>query len=139
MFLLFLLLIVISCPVFAEYKPIPKELSKQYKKEMESIIDKGYPKAIKNINEYYDYVLKKRYVPEVSIYDTPLFIYADMMKTTQEKYLKSEYKPDGTDSISPASEFLYQYLKDNKVNIQKLKNINRYAELKDKQIQKLVF
>lgn len=50
---------------FAEYKPIPTELSKQYKHEMEHIIDKNYPTVLKNINKevknakyYYNQTLK---------------------------------------------------------------------------------
>ena len=39
-------------PTFAEYKPIPANLSKQYKKEMEHIIDVEYPNTIKNADNY---------------------------------------------------------------------------------------
>ena len=33
----------------AEYKPIPETLSKQYKAEMERIIDEDYPIVIKRL------------------------------------------------------------------------------------------
>ena len=52
-FLVIFLLIITNIPVFAEYKPIPETLSKQYKKEMEQIIDEEYPIVIKKI----DYLL----------------------------------------------------------------------------------
>lgn len=139
LFVIFLLMLFSILPCFAKYKPIPKELSSQYKADMEQIINNGYPNAIKTIDEYFNYVMENHYEPEVSIFDAPLFIYADMMKTTQEKYLGKKYIPYGTDSVTPASEFLYPYLKDNQVNIQKLKDIGNYAELKYNQIQKLIF
>lgn len=133
---LFLLIcfIFLCLPVFAEYKPIPKELSKQYRVEMEQIIDNGYPQAISYINDYYNEVLKTSFIPEVSIYDANLFIYADMMKVTQEKYLKTKYKPCGTDNSVSAAEFLTPYFKDNNVNIEKLIEIDKYAKLTDKKI-----
>ncbi len=38
LFIAFYLIIIFCIPTFAEYKPIPANLSKQYKKEMEHII-----------------------------------------------------------------------------------------------------
>ncbi len=145
-FLLFLLLIVISCPVFAEYKPIPKELSKQYKKEMESIIDKGYPKAIRNVDnfvkratKYHKRILEKGYYSndqmdiinlgllyENCLPAAELDLYANLLKVTQEKYLGIEYKPIGTDWVGPYEAFLKPYFDDNNVNTQKLDNIVKY-------------
>ena len=49
-FLVIFLLIITNIPVFAEYKPIPETLSKQYKNEMEQIIDEEYPIVIKKID-----------------------------------------------------------------------------------------
>ena len=131
--LLFLisLLFLFCLPATAAYIPIPQELSKQYKTEMEQIINKNYKKAINNIDEYYKEVKRTHYEPEVSIYDLSLFIYVDLMKTTQEKYLNMEYNPSGTDSINPASVFLYQYFIDNNVNTKKLDEIHQYARSKD--------
>ena len=50
--ILFTVLFSFCLSAFAEYKPIPKELSKQYKAEMEKVIKKEYPKAIKNVDKY---------------------------------------------------------------------------------------
>lgn len=150
-FVIFLLMFCSILPCFSEYKPIPKELSTQYKADMEQIIDNGYPKAIKNIDEYFNEVEQKYFklvkngfdqelywsmVPEVSIYDVDLFIYDEMLKITQEKYLKNIYKSYGTDSTFATAEFLAPYIKDNNVNIDKLINIGNYASLKDKTIEK---
>ena len=118
-------------PVFAEYKPIPAYLSKQYKTEMESIINNNYSKALANIDEYYNEVEKTSIEPEISIYDVNLFLYADMMKVTQEKYLGIKYEPYGTDSYVSAAEFLAPYFEDNHINIKKIVNISKYARNKD--------
>ena len=99
-------------------------------------VDKNYPIIINDINEYYNNVEKTGYEPEISIFDLDLFLYADMMKVTQEKYLGVKYKPYGTDCSIPAGEFLKPYFKDNKVNTQKLVNIKNYAKNKDKMIDK---
>ena len=47
LFIAFYLIIIFVYLLFAEYKPIPANLSKQYKKEMEHIIDVEYPNTIK--------------------------------------------------------------------------------------------
>ena len=56
--LLFVVFVTFALSAFAEYKPIPKHLSKQYKADMERIIDEEYPKAIKEIDKYFNDVEK---------------------------------------------------------------------------------
>lgn len=138
---LFLLIcfLFLCLPVFADYKPIPKDLSKQYRTEMESIINREYPQVINNIDEYYKEVKKTGFEPEISIYDLSLFMYVDMMKVTKEKYLGEKYNPYSSDTVIPAADFLAPYFRDNQVNIEKIIYINNHAKTKDKQIQKLVF
>lgn len=49
-FIITLLSLLFFCvPAMAEYKPIPENLSKQYKTEMEQIIDEEYPIVIKKL------------------------------------------------------------------------------------------
>lgn len=48
-FITLLLLMFFCIPAMAEYKPISKTLSKQYKAEMERIIDEDYPIVIKRL------------------------------------------------------------------------------------------
>ena len=55
--LLLLISIIIGLPCFAEYKPIPKELSKQYRTEMEQVIKQEYPEYYSRIKNY-DKVVK---------------------------------------------------------------------------------
>ncbi len=148
--LLFVVFVTFALSAFAEYKPIPKHLSKQYKADMERIIDEEYPKAIKEIDKYfndvekgynklkikYDRELYWSFIPEVPIYEMDLFLYVKLMKVTQEKYLHEKYVPFGTDNSNSSGEFLYRYFKDNNVNTYKLQQISQYAMSKDKMIQK---
>lgn len=148
-------LICFSLPCFAEYKPIPKELSKQYKAEMESIIDKGYPKAIRDIDDlvkkatkYHKRIMKNGYFSndqmdiinlgflyEICLPSAELDLYVDLMKVTQEKYLGIEYEPIGTDWVGPYETYLEPYFKDNNINTEKLENISKY-ELQQGEIVK---
>lgn len=124
--------IFLCLPVLAEYKPIPADLSNQYKVEMEEVINNNYPKVINAIDEYYNYVETTKNVPEVSVYDLSLFLYSDLMKITQEKYLGDKYTPEGTDCVCPVSEVLYPYFIDNNVNFEKIKQLHNYAQKKEK-------
>lgn len=146
---LIILAIFFIAPVFAEYKPIPKELSEKYKAEMERIISENYNKAIEYIDDYfndikekYDTILKYgcneniSLYTEVSIFDLDLFIYSKLMEVTQENYLGLKYKPFGSDSTTPWSEYLYRYFKDNNVNTKKLRLIGKYAKNKNKKIER---
>lgn len=155
-FIVVLLMLFFSLPVFAEYKPIPKELSKQYKADMEKIIDKGYPKAIKNIDyfvnraaKYHKRIMKNGYFSndQMDIINLTLLyenclpaaeldLYADLMKVTQEKYLGIEYKPIGTDWVSPYETYLKPYFKDNNVNTKKLYDIIKYELQQGERVKK---
>lgn len=154
-FLVLFILILTSLSAFAEYKPIPKNLSKQYKKEMEYIINTEYPKAIKNVDEYIknaknlrDNVLKNGFnlenyinltlISEVCIPAADLDLYAKLMKVTQEKYLGTKYQPLGTDSTNPIYEYLYPYIKDNNVNQNKLTKIILYENKQIKIIEEYI-
>ena len=160
--LLLLSLLIIGLPCFAEYKPIPKELSKQYKKEMESIIDRNYPIVIKKIDaleiealNYYEKMQENGYdiglhvsmvnIAELRIQSADIELYSELTKITKEKYLGQAFLPQNTDSVIPLEDFLFPYLKNNKVNVQKLKFIIEYQKNKSiliqeylKKIQKLV-
>lgn len=145
-------LIIFSLPVFAEYRPIPANLSKQYKAEMESMIDKGYPKAIKNVDDYvkrasiyHKRIMKNGYFSnnqmdvinlgflyENCLPTAELDLYADLMKVTQEKYLGVKYEPIGTDWVGPLEDFLNPYFRDNNVNTKKLVDIAKYESQQGK-------
>ena len=145
-FLLIVISIFLYCiPAFAEYIPIPKHLSKQYKAEMEQIIDEEYPKAIKTIDKYikagtkyYNRVLKDGCFSdnEMNVINLNLMyehetgavlhIYAKLLEVTQKKYLKQDFEPLGTDFSESFIDYLEPYFKSNNVNTQKIDNITKY-------------
>ena len=142
-------------PVYAEYKPIPETLSKQYKKEMEQIIDEEYPIVIKKIDNEVkdakrirDKILESGFniedyinlslIPETCIPSSDLDLYGKMLKVTQEKYLGMEYKPIGTDSVNPLDDILSPYFRDNNVNRSKLTKILLYENKKIKIVEEYI-
>ncbi len=154
-------LFTVCIPTFAGYNPIPLNMSKQYKTEMEQIIDKEYPQVIKNIDNLvleiknlHDKILQNGFnfedyynmklIIEICIPAADLDLYAHLMKVTQEKYLGLKYKPVGTDTPNPMYEYLYPYMKDNNINENKLTKIILYeskqikvGEKYIKQVEKL--
>lgn len=144
-FILLILFLCLCLPVFAEYKPIPVELSAQYKKDIERTIDKGYSKSIKNVDSFtreatalYKRILKNGYYSnyQMDVINLTLLyenclpssefdLYASMYKTTQQ-YLNEKYTPIPTDSVASYEDFLKPYLIDNKVNTKKLDDIVIY-------------
>ena len=142
-------------PAFAEYVPIPKHLSKQYKAEIEQIIDEEYPKVIKNIDnimleakKLHDNILKNGYtideyinlvlIPETNIPTADLDLYAKLLKITQEKYLGIKYIPIGTDSVNAINDILLPYFAVNNVNTNKLTKILIYENKKIKLVEKYI-
>ncbi len=149
-----ILIIFLGSPVFAEYVPIPEHLSKQYKKEMECIINKEYPKAIKNVDNYVKKAIK--YYNRVQTYGcysdnemnvinlnlmyeheigAEFDIYKKLIKITLEKYLNQNYTTFTANWAGPYIDFLEPYLKDNNVNIKKINDIIEY-EIKKHRIIK---
>ena len=128
-----------------DYKPIPASMSKQYKQEMEKIINEEYPKVINSVDvdiakikAYYNKLKKNGYnfddyinmtlTIEICIPAADLDLYAKLMQVTQEKYLGIKYEPIGTDTPNPISDFLQPYFEDNQVNTSKLIKIINYEK-----------
>lgn len=154
-FITLLLLLTVCIPTFAEYKPIPLNMSKQYKTEIEHIIDREYEQIIKkidnlvlecknmrdkiiqngfNIDDYINLTL----IAEVCIPAADLDLYAHLIKVTQEKYLGLKYEPIGTDTPNPMYEYLYPYMKNNNVNGNKLTKIILYESKQIKVVEKYI-
>lgn len=155
-FITVLLLSFFTCiPVLAEYKPIPKSLSKQYKAEIEQIIDEEYSQVIKNINNEVKYakslrdkILRNGYnledainiglIQEVVLPAAELDLYGRMLQVTQEKYLGMKYIPIGTDCVDPLDDILTPYFRDNNVNRKKLIKILLYENKQINIVEKYV-
>ena len=132
-----------------EYKPIPETLSKQYKAEMERILDEQYPQVIKKIDNEVKYAKSLRnkifyngyniddsinlvLTQEVVLPAADMQLYDKLMKITQEKYLGIKLVPIGTDSTIPMETFLHTYFIDNDVDQTKLIEIIHYMYKKTK-------
>lgn len=154
-FITLLLLLAVCIPAFAEYKPIPLCMSKQYKTEIEHIIDSEYNQIIKRIDNLvlecknlHDKIIKNGFniddyinltlISEVCIPAADLDLYAHLIKVTQEKYLGLKYKPISTDTPNPMYEYLYPYMKDNNVNENKLTKIILYESKQIKVVEKYI-
>ncbi len=155
-FIITLLSLLFFCvPAMAEYKPIPENLSKQYKTEMEQIIDEEYPIVIKKIDNEVkdakrirdkileigfnieDYITLSL-IPETCIPSSDLDLYGKMLKVTKEKYLNETYTPIGTDSVNPIDDILSAYFIDNKVNRSKLTKILFYENKQIKVVEEYI-
>ena len=153
LFITLLLLLTVCIPAFAEYKPIPLNMSKQYKTEIEHIIDSEYDQIIKKIDNLvfesknlHDKIIQNGFniddyinltlISEVCIPAADLDLYTHLMKVTQEKYLGLKYDPIGTDTPNPMYEYLYSYMKDNNVNENKLTKIILYESKQIKIVEK---
>ncbi len=155
-FIITLLSLLFFCvPAMAEYKPIPENLSKQYKTEMEQIIDEEYPIVIKKIDNEVkdakrirdkileigfnieDYITLSL-IPETCIPSSDLDLYGKMLKVTKEKYLNETYTPIGTDSVNPIDDILSPYFIDNKVNRSKLTKILLYENKQIKVVEEYI-
>ncbi len=148
--------ILINCsPVFAEHKVISEDLSKQYKQEIEQIINKNYPKIIKDIDNevknaksYYNQMRINGYnleqyinltlISETCIPATDLKLYEELMQVTQEKYLKEKYTQMGIDNTIPIDKFLTPYFIENNVDTKKLSKIIIYQNKKSKIVEKYI-
>lgn len=151
--LLLLSFLVISSPCFAEYKPIPKHLSKQYKKEIMQIINTQFPVAIQETEQIWEEahkmylkVLENRelYIDyATNNYDTNIDIgeFNLLLKiiTVTNKYVKiSDENTLATDYTEALMEFLEPYFKDNKIKTDKLYRLGvlinkRYKEIEIEQ------
>lgn len=154
-FITLLLLMFFCIPAMAEYKPISKTLSKQYKAEMEQIIDEEYPQVIKKIDNDVKYakslrnkILKNGFnledyislslILETCIPSADLDLYGKMLKITKEEYLNEIYTPIGTDSVNPIDDILSPYFKENKVNRSKLTKIILYEKTQIRVVEKYI-
>ncbi len=155
-FVILMMIITFCLPVFvdadAEYVPIPKELSKQYKVEIEQLIDERYPiinVQLKDImNEallMYNSVLKNKENYNEFCFnnfdmniDSPVFyLYKDLIEVTQKYVVINKTNIPATDSSGDLYQFLRPYFIDNKINIKKLVLISKKRNTYQKKIADL--
>jgi len=141
--LIILLFIFFSLPAFAQYIPVPQEQSRQYKKEIEQVIKTQIPIAKKNIDnvfkevelekDEYEKVLKIEYSM-----DGILFGLYKLLINTTEKYVGKDkvYISEDGDTLSILFEALTPYLKDNRINSSKIYSLIKYAQKRQKELEK---
>ncbi len=135
--LMTILFIFLCLPVFAQYKSIPKELSAQYKKEIEQLIKTQVPIAKKNIDNVFREVEEEKdeymkiNIIEYGIESEIFYFYMKLIDAT-EKYTKiKEFLPGG-DSYGDLIEALNPYLNDNRIKASKIKSFLHYSNKKQK-------
>ena len=148
--LIFLTFFFFCFPAFAEYKPIPSNLSKQYRDEITKIINKQYPvamretkqirlkshkmylKVLKNKKHYMDYVTNNFDM----IINLGEFKLLSKIIAATDKYV--EIKNDdalATDYNGALLDFLNPYFKDNEINSDKLDKLGNFVYVKQKEIE----
>lgn len=154
-FIVFVFLFLFCSFAFAENNTIPIDMNKQYKKEMEQIINSEYPRTIKNIknlversNYLYNKIKLKGFnledyinlilISETSIPASDLYLYVKLLTITQEKYLGIKYQQIETDDSTAIFDKLYPYFKANNVNIHKLTKIVHYEKKNIETVEKYI-
>lgn len=150
--LIILIFLVISSIIIHLHK---ESIWTNYKNEMENIINNEFTQTMHKVDicvsdaeNIYNTIVKNGYndteainltlIYEISLPAASLDLYAKLMKTTQEKYLKMEYIPIGTDTPEPIYEYLSPYFKKQKVDETQLNKINLYIEQQNKIIKNYI-
>lgn len=133
-----------SLPTFAEYQPIAKEQSKQYKKEIEQTIKTQVPIAKRNIDNVFrevelekdehEKVLKIEYGIEGVFYD----LYWNIIDITEKYIGKDNIRNTLNEDDNPwgLHEALTPYLKDNRINASKIYSLIKYGLKRQKELEK---
>lgn len=150
---LLFVLVFNACVCVADYKPIPAEQSKQYKAEIEQIINLEVPKAKKELEketkyatDLYNQIVKnnldnssQEYInmtltQEIVIPFVLVPVYYKVIKATAvySPSIKTEF---GTDDYMPLEEEIMPYLKANNINTQKIDELKELVGDSYQQIQ----
>ena len=135
--LIIILSLLFCMQSFAEYIPIPKEQSKQYKKEIEQLIKTQVPIAKKNIDNVFREVEEEKdeymkiNIIEYGIESEIFYFYMKLIDAT-EKYTKIKGFLPGGDSYGDLIEALNPYLNDNRIKASKIKSFLHYSNKKQK-------
>ena len=136
--IILIFIVFLQIPAFADYKPIPMDLSVQYKTEVTKIIDKQYPiavrktkqisreahklylKVLKNKDLYMDYATNNFDM----IIDIGEFHLLSKIVDVTDKYVSIKNDDAiATDYNGAIIDFLNPYFKDNQIKTQKLDNL----------------
>ena len=140
-FVLFIFLFfVFSIPAFADYKPIPKELSKQYKKEIENTIKTEFNIRYNNIKTYDNQILaakpENRYIVIDMGLQSEIFDFYMALINITDKYINIKENISTTDFWIILSEIMEPYFKDNNINTRLVDKLILYSEKKEQYLKK---
>lgn len=142
---LLLVLVFNACMCLAEYKPIPADKSKQYKAEVEQIINEEVPKAkqeLYKISDQAQKAYKNKSTESLNdldfLLDSPEYgIHMKIINAT-DKYVNIKGDVPATDSAGALYDFLYPYFKDNNIDLTKLYEVINLAGVTQKEIEQMV-
>ncbi len=138
--ILFTVFFTFCLSAFAEYKPIPKELSKQYKTEMEKVIKKEYKVRFNNIKNYDKHILaeepESRYTAIDMGLQSEIFYFIISLIDITNKYTNIKEDIPITDCWIDIYDVLLPYLKDNNINTKPINKLIRYSEEKENLLRK---
>lgn len=131
---LILLLIFFSVPVYAEYKPIPQNYSKQYCQEINKTIQSQVPYYEEEINNVISEIASEQnvymrsYLIEDGINSILFDFYMKLIDIT-DKYADIKSNLPATDGYGVLQEVITPYLQDNNIKSNKINDFIHFAEM----------
>ena len=140
-FLSILTMLFILPTIYADYRPIPKTLQLEYKKEIEQVIKVELPKRRKAINNVkYEIAKEKNPYVRQTIIDygitSILFDFYSQLIDTTDKYVSIKESLPATDWYIDLKKYITPYLKDNNINTSRINTLLDYAEKEQNYINK---
>lgn len=146
-------LILFVLPCFAEYKPIPKNLSAQYKAEITKTIDKEYPKVVKEADKeflqaqnIYNQCKLKTYKNDcfndldlqmVYIDNIESNFYMSLINKTDE-FIKIKQNIPLTDFSGELYTFILPYLENNNIDLTSIDKLSKHLYKNTKNIENYI-
>lgn len=130
---------------FADYKPIPADKSKQYKVEVESIINNEVPKAKKEVYKIFaqaQKAYKNKSIDDLQTYidfiGSPEFNLHRKIIVITDKYVAIKNDVPATDFAGAYYDFLYPYYTDNNIDLTKMNELINLCGIKQKEIEQML-
>ncbi len=138
--LLIICLIYLTVPSFAEYIPIPENLKKQYKKDIEQVIKIEFNKKYSNIKNYDNIILKAK--PEnryqlitIGLQDEIIDFLMPLVNITN-KYVSSKLNLSSANYLIDIHNSLLPYFRDNNIDTRLVNKLLLYAYKKELKLRK---
>ena len=144
--LIIFLSLFLFLPAMGEYIPIEKSKSKEYKKEIEQVIDSKVPIYKKQIVKLFDEFKEEQKQSQLKtddeytlLWDEIVFkLYFDLIDIT-EKYVGKNiiYGEFGSEDFADLYYAMKPYFKDNKINTSKINALFKYIKTEHKKLKKI--